>query len=516
MAQRIDRAASFGQNLYVDTRGAAGEPVPFTHAVINGLAQGGGLYVPEELPTLSLDEICALARLPYAQRAAAIYKAFNVDLPDEAIDELMGRAYGDNFDDEAICPITSLDESTHILELWHGPTSAFKDMALQCLPHFFSASAEKLREEGTLDHEFMILVATSGDTGKAALEGFKGVDGVSIGVLFPDGGVSDIQRKQMVTTTGDNVQVWAVRGNFDDAQTAVKQVFAKVGGENLLAGKGVRLSSANSINIGRLAPQVVYYFRAYADLVRRGTVAVGERVDYVVPTGNFGDILAGYFARELGLPVGTLVCASNANNVLTDFIRTGRYDKKRPFYLTSSPSMDILVSSNLERLLFLLSGDEQLVAKLMRQLTEDGAYEVPEELKEKIQSLFWAGCCGDDETKRTIGRVWQEHHYLCDTHTAVAWNVAQQYKAANPAHAPVVVLSTASPYKFPAAVLEGLGEKAEGDEFAVMEQLERLPGVPAPKNLRGLRERPVRHTTVLDREEMLPFVLEKAQEKKWF
>jgi threonine synthase len=278
----------------------------------------------------------------------------------------------------------------------------------------------------------------------------------------------------------------------------------------------VRLSSANSINIGRLAPQVVYYFRAYADLVRRGTVKVGDKVDYVVPTGNFGDILAGYFARELGLPVGTLVCASNANNVLTDFIRTGRYDKKRPFYLTSSPSMDILVSSNLERLLFLLSGDEQLVAKLMRQLTEDGAYEVPEELKEKIQSLFWAGCCGDDETKRTIGRVWQEHHYLCDTHTAVAWNVAQQYKAAHPAHAPVVVLSTASPYKFPAAVLEGLGEKAEGDEFAVMEQLERLTGIPAPKNLRGLRERPVRHTTVLDREEMLPFVLEKAQEKKWF
>lgn len=278
----------------------------------------------------------------------------------------------------------------------------------------------------------------------------------------------------------------------------------------------MRLSSANSINIGRLAPQVVYYFRAYADLVRRGTVAVGERVDYVVPTGNFGDILAGYFAHELGLPVGTLVCASNANNVLTDFIRTGRYDKKRPFYLTSSPSMDILVSSNLERLLFLLSGDEQLVAKLMRQLTEDGAYEVPEELKEKIQSLFWAGCCGDDETKRTIGRVWQEHHYLCDTHTAVAWNVAQQYKAANPAHAPVVVLSTASPYKFPAAVLGGLGEKAEGDEFAVMEQLERLTGIPAPKNLRGLRERPVRHTTVLDREEMLPFVLKKAQEKQWF
>ena len=261
----------------------------------------------------------------------------------------------------------------------------------------------------------MILTATSGDTGKAAMEGFCDVAGTKIIVFYPDGGVSAVQKAQMVTQGGDNTCVAAVRGNFDDAQTAVKQVFAKVGGEDLLAGKGVRLSSANSINIGRLAPQVVYYFRAYADLVRRGTVKVGDKVDYVVPTGNFGDILAGYFARELGLPAGTLVCASNANNVLTDFIRTGRYDKKRPFYLTSSPSMDILVSSNLERLLFLLSGDEQLVAKLMRQLSEDGAYEVPEELKEKIQSLFWAGCCGDDETKRTIGRVWQEHHYLCDT-----------------------------------------------------------------------------------------------------
>ena len=284
MAQRIDRAASFGQNLYVDTRGAAGEPVPFTQAVINGLAQGGGLYVPEELPTLSLDEICALARLPYAQRAAAIYKAFNVDLPDEAIDELMGRAYGDNFDDEAICPITSLDESTHILELWHGPTSAFKDMALQCLPHFFSASAEKLREEGTLDHEFMILVATSGDTGKAALEGFKGVDGVSIGVLFPDGGVSDIQRKQMVTTTGDNVQVWAVRGNFDDCQTGVKHAFAdEKFAEKLLDEYRIALSSANSINWGRLLPQVVYYISSYAELVAAGKIEAGCPIDVCVP-----------------------------------------------------------------------------------------------------------------------------------------------------------------------------------------------------------------------------------------
>ena len=479
-------------------------------AILDGLAPDGGLYTMPSFDEARFD-YREILNLDTFSMSARILAKLLPDFSEQEMASLVRAGYGGKFESDHLTPSVPVGED-FILELFRGPTSAFKDVALSMLPRLMTAAKEKC---GVSD-EILILTATSGDTGKAAMEGFCDVVGTKIIVFYPDGGVSAVQKAQMVTQGGDNTCVAAVRGNFDDAQTAVKQVFAKVGGENLLAGKGVRLSSANSINIGRLAPQVVYYFRAYADLVRRGTVAVGERVDYVVPTGNFGDILAGYFARELGLPVGTLVCASNANNVLTDFIRTGRYDKKRPFYLTSSPSMDILVSSNLERLLFLLSGDEQLVAKLMRQLTEDGAYEVPEELKEKIQSLFWAGCCGDDETKRTIGRVWQEYHYLCDTHTAVAWNVAQQYKAANPGHAPVVVLSTASPYKFPAAVLEGLGEKAEGDEFAVMEQLERLTGVPAPKNLRGLRERPVRHTTVLDREEMLPFVLEKAQEKKWF
>ena len=494
---------------YQSTRNAA-LTASSAEAILNGLAPDGGLYAMPALSGLDFDWKRCLT-LSTQGMATEILCALLPDFTHAEMEQLVRAAYTGKFETEDLTPTVPVGEDT-VLELFRGPTSAFKDVALSMLPHLMTAAKKKCG----VDDEILILTATSGDTGKAAMEGFCDVAGTKIIVFYPDGGVSAVQKAQMVTQGGDNTCVAAVRGNFDDAQTAVKQVFAKVGGESLLAGKGVRLSSANSINIGRLAPQVVYYFRAYADLVRRGTVAVGERVDYVVPTGNFGDILAGYFARELGLPVGTLVCASNANNVLTDFIRTGRYDKKRPFYLTSSPSMDILVSSNLERLLFLLSGDEQLVAKLMRQLTEDGAYEVPEELKEKIQSLFWAGCCGDDETKQTIGRVWQEHHYLCDTHTAVAWNVAQQYKTANPAHAPVVVLSTASPYKFPAAVLEGLGEKAEGDEFAVMEQLERLTGIPAPKNLRGLRERPVRHTTVLDREEMLPFVLEKAQEKKWF
>ena len=324
-----------------------------------------------------------------------------------------------------------------------------------------------------------------------------------------------MQQRQMESQLGRNVCVCAVRGNFDDAQTGVKEIFAAVERQKLLEGKGVRLSSANSINIGRLAPQVVYYFRAYADLCRMGRVKVGDKVDFAVPTGNFGDILAGYFARELGLPVGRLVCASNANNVLTEFLRTGRYDRNRPFYKTVSPSMDILVSSNLERLLYLMSGDAALVAQLMAQLKETGVYQVPDALLEKMQSVFWSGCCDDAATKAAIGRLWKEQRYLADTHTAVAWQVAQDYKAACADHNPVVVLSTASPYKFPAAVLEGLGEQPEDDEFAVMERLHALTGVPVPPNLASLRQQAVRHRDVIDREDMLAYVLKKAGEPVW-
>ena len=476
-------------------------------ALLKGLCDDGGLYVSDELLTCVLTPDM-LKGLTYRETALRVFSVLLSDFTKTELAEGIERAYADNFASVAVTPVTRVGDE-FLLELHHGPTSAFKDVALCMLPQLMSAA---LKDTG---RRVMIATATSGDTGKAALSGFMNVPGIGITVFYPHGKVSDIQYLQMATQEGRNVAVAAVEGNFDDVQSTVKKIFASDLRQEL-ADEGVELSSANSINIGRLVPQVVYYFDAYRQLVEANEVEQGAKVDFCVPTGNFGDVLAGYYAYRMGLPVRHFIVASNANNVLTDFIRTGRYDKKRPFYLTSSPSMDILVSSNLERLLFLLSGDEQLVAKLMRQLTEDGAYEVPEELKEKIQSLFWAGCCGDDETKQTIGRVWQEHHYLCDTHTAVAWNVAQQYKAANPAHAPVVVLSTASPYKFPAAVLGGLGEKAEGDEFAVMEQLERLTGIPAPKNLRGLRERPVRHTTVLDREEMLPFVLEKAQEKQWF
>ncbi|MFQ9429366.1 MAG: threonine synthase [Oscillospiraceae bacterium] len=341
---------------YQSTRNAA-LTASSAEAILNGLAPDGGLYAMPALSGLDFDWKRCLT-LSTQGMATEILCALLPDFTHAEMEQLVHAAYTGKFETEDLTPTVPVGEDT-VLELFRGPTSAFKDVALSMLPHLMTAAKKK----GGVDDEILILTATSGDTGKAAMEGFCDVAGTKIIVFYPDGGVSAVQKAQMVTQGGDNTCVAAVRGNFDDAQTAVKQVFAKVGGEGLLAGKGVRLSSANSINIGRLAPQVVYYFRAYADLVRRGTVAVGERVDYVVPTGNFGDILAGYFARELGLPVGTLVCASNANNVLTDFIRTGRYDKKRPFYLTSSPSMDILVSSNLERLLFLLSGDEQLVAK---------------------------------------------------------------------------------------------------------------------------------------------------------
>ena len=429
---------------------------------------------------------------------ARIYKAFGVDLPAQVIDELMAQAYGDNFDDERICPITSLDADTHVLALWPGPTSAFKDVALSVLPRLVSAAA---KQEGAGD--VVILTATSGDTGKAALEGFHDVPGTRIMVFYPAGGVSPVQEAQMVTQEGGNVRVCAIRGNFDDAQTGVKNVFAACKGKGL---HGAVLSSANSINIGRLAPQVVYYFRAYADLVQAGRIRVGEKVHFVVPTGNFGDILAGYFAKRMGLPVGRLVCASNANDVLTEFISTGVYDRRRPFYKTTSPSMDILVSSNLERLLYLLSeGDCGYVAGLMEQLNREGHYQVSPRLLERLQAEFDCACCDDAGAAEVIRRLWQEQHYLCDPHTAVAWSAAEQVRLED--GAPVVVLSTASPYKFPAAVLGALEGGCDGDEFAMMERLHRLTGTEVPRNLAGLQGRTVRHRDVIDKEQMLDYVL---------
>lgn len=485
-------------NLYTDTRGRAKRPVPFTQAVIDGLAEGGGLYVPERIPQLSLDDVRALADQPYAQRAARIYRAFDVDLPADVVDELMAQAYGDNFDDERICPITSLNATTHVLELWHGPTSAFKDMALQCLPKFFSASAKQLREQGKLDHEFMILVATSGDTGKAALEGFRDAEGVSIGVMYPDGGVSDIQFKQMATQRGENVQVWGVRGNFDDCQTGAKNVFGdEAFAARLLEEHGVALSSANSINWGRLVPQIVYYFYSYAQLVQAGELRDGAEVDFCVPTGNFGDILAGWYAKQMGLPVGRLICASNQNDVLTQFLSTGVYDAKRPFYKTSSPSMDILVSSNLERLLYHVTQDAGQVAGWMQALAQAGRYEVPQAVLGRIRQDFACASADDGAAAQTLGDVWRRTGYLMDPHTAVAYRAACRNMRGE---APCVVLSTASPYKFPSAVLAALGQAVPTDEFEAMHALASLTGLAAPQSLAALRDKPVRFESVIEKD----------------
>ena len=462
-------------------------------AVLQGLADDGGLFVTDRYDGFDWEGTLKLDTLGMAD------KILSTLLPDvQNMSELVEKAYRGKFETDELTPLVRVGER-YVLELFRGPTSAFKDVALSMLPQLITQS----RAQEAVSDEILILTATSGDTGKAALAGFKDVPGTKIIVFYPDAGVSTVQKAQMATQEGENVCVCAVRGNFDDTQTGVKKIFAA----GVPSDCGVRLSSANSINIGRLAPQVVYYFKAYADLLKEGRIALGDKVDYVVPTGNFGDILAGYLAKRMGLPVGTLVCASNQNDVLTDFLRTGTYDRRRPFYRTISPSMDILVSSNLERLLYLLCEDCGEVAEYMRRLNEDGCYTVSETMLKKLQAEFSYGCCDDEETKRTIGRIWREHGYLMDTHTAVAWRVAEEHNS----DAPVVVLSTASAYKFPAAVLSALGEEVSEDEFAVMRRLNEITNVPVPKALGELENKAVRHTDVIDREDMQHYVLGKIR-----
>lgn len=463
-----------------------------TAAVLKGLAQDGGLFITRAYEGFDWQGTLQLDTFGMAE------KILGTLLPDfEDMHGLVQRAYTGKFETDELTPVVRVGER-YVLELFRGPTSAFKDVALSMLPQLITAAR---KQEGVSD-EILILTATSGDTGKAALAGFCDVPGTKIIVFYPDAGVSAVQKAQMVTQEGGNVCVCAVRGNFDDTQTGVKHIFS----EGLPENCGVRLSSANSINIGRLAPQVVYYFKAYADLMKEGRISLGDKVDYVVPTGNFGDILAGYLAKRMGLPVGKLICASNSNDVLTDFLKTGTYDRRRPFYKTISPSMDILVSSNLERLLYLLCENEAEVAGYMKQLNEVGAYTVSDEMLAKLHDEFGWGCCDDEKTKQTIGKVWSEYGYLMDTHTAVAWNVAEGYQS----DAPVVVLSTASPYKFPAAVLSAIGGNTDGDEFTIMERLHEMTNVPVPQGLATLRQKQVRHTDVIDREEMQKYVLDKA------
>ena len=483
-------------SFYHSTRTDANS-VTSKQAILAGIAPDGGLYVSDELgeKTLPLETVCGQA---YHETARLVLGTLLGDYTDEEIARCVEAAYGAQWDAPGICPVTPLG-TDWLLELYHGPTCAFKDVALQMLPRLMSVARAG---DG---RKIMIVTATSGDTGKAALDGFAGVEGTGVTVFYPHGKVSDIQRLQMVTQLGGNVAVCAVRGTFDDCQGEVKRIFADRALAERLASRGVALSSANSINVGRLAPQVTYYFDAYAQLVRRSAVRLGDEVTFCVPTGNFGDVLAGYFAKRLGLPVRRLVVASNANDVLTDFLTTGTYDRRRDFHKTISPSMDILVSSNLERLLYYASdGDCELVSSLMRDLAEKGVYTVPPRVMGEIRSTFSCGRADDAQTRETIRKTWEELDVVIDPHTAVAKHVLD---GVEPDGTERVCLSTASPYKFSADVLQALGEVTDGmNGFACMDALERLSGTAAPEQLSGLRAGEVVHDDVCDRERMGAFV----------
>lgn len=477
-------------------------------AVLRGLAPDGGLYMLPEIP-LVYDALRGVREY----RAIAC-RALDALLPGygaEAIAACVQAAYDEKFDTPEIAPTVFAGEHP-VLELYHGPTAAFKDMALSILPRLLTCAKKALGA----GEETLILTATSGDTGSAALRGFQNVEGTRILVFYPETGVSRVQRAQMVTSEGKNVGVCAIRGNFDDAQSAVKRLFASVDPARDIPERNVRFSSANSINIGRLAPQTAYYFKAYADCVAAGLIREGERLNFSVPTGNFGDILAGYLAKRMGLPVGMLICASNKNRVLTDFWQTGVYDRNRVFEKTLSPSMDILISSNLERLIYLLCGqDTQQVAFWMRSLAESGRYEVTPEVKTRLHEEFFAACATDEETMQAIAEAWRDHHYLIDPHTAVAWKAMRDFERTCPDAGKTVVLSTASPYKFPESVLRALGEQAPGDSFQQIDRLQALTGAPLPRGFEGLRERTVRHADVIDREAIADYVLEKARQAAW-
>ena len=477
--------------------------VSASQAIAQGLSDEGGLFVPQSFPQVDVKAICAL---DYPEMAAAIVGQYLTDYSQEFLQEAAKATYGAAFGGKAgyLAPVS---DEVYSLELWHGPTCAFKDYALQLMPKLLVEAKKNLdRTEKTL-----ILVATSGDTGKAALDGYHDIPGVEIAVFFPTGGTSEIQRLQMVTQEGENVAVYAVRGNFDDAQTGVKKVFGDPAIAAELAKRNIRLSSANSINWGRLVPQIVYYFAAYAQLLKAGKVRFGDKVDFCVPTGNFGDILAGYYAKQMGLPVGRLICASNENNVLTDFLTTGTYDRNRPFYQTASPSMDILISSNLERLLYLLSGSDEAVRGYMAQLAETGRYTVSEEIKNAIQSVFACGFCDDAGTEAMIGEEYKRSGYLLDTHTAVAYRVAEQFRRADGSGAPMIVASTASPFKFCASVLHALGCEELQSGTAIIGQLAEASGRPAPAPLAGLAGKQVRFGEVVDKGAMRAVVTEFLQ-----
>lgn len=469
---------------YCSTRSEKGL-VSSSEAIVRGLAPDGGLYVPAGFPKAELE---SLQGLSYPALAARLLKLFLTDYESAFLEAAAGEAYGPGFGGKA-GRLVRVEDGLYALELWHGPTCAFKDYALQLMPKLLVEAKKNLGDTETT----LILVATSGDTGKAALEGYRDVPGVEIRVFYPNDGTSEIQRLQMSTQEGGNVGVWAVEGNFDSAQTGVKRVFADAAVAEALAGRGVRLSSANSINFGRLVPQLVYYFHAYLSLVREGAVPMGEAVDFCVPTGNFGDILAGWYAKQMGLPVGRLVCASNRNKVLADFFDTGVYEARREFYKTTSPSMDILVSSNLERLLYHLGGSPEAVAGWMQALAAEGRYKIGTELLARIRRDFAGGFAADEEAAAEIKELFARCRYLADPHTATAFRVAQR----NRTGAPMVVLSTASPFKFPGSVLEALGQAVPENEFDAMIRLEEATGAKAPAALAALQTKPERFAGVI-------------------
>ena len=480
---------------FTTTRGE-GLPVSAARAICLGLAGDGGLFVPEQFPAVELEQ--ALAQPDYPALAAFILEKFLTDYDPSFLRQTVNQVYGAAFG-EGTAPLREAGDGMYSLELWHGPTCAFKDFALQLMPRLLVEAKRMLGDATTT----AILVATSGDTGKAALAGYCDVPGVTITVFYPSHGTSEIQRLQMTTQQGANVAVYAVKGNFDDAQTGVKRVFGDADVARQLAARGVQLSSANSINWGRLVPQIVYYFHAYSQLVRTGALKAEEKADFCVPTGNFGDILAGWYAKQMGLPVGKLICASNKNDVLTEFFATGVYNARRPFYRTTSPSMDILVSSNLERLLYHMAGAGR-VKGWMEQLAREGTYRVDAAVMERIRADFGAACADDAAAAEEIRALFEQQGYLCDPHTAVAFSAARR----NRSEAPMVVLSTASPFKFPKDVLAALGQPLPEDEFDAMADLARYTGQTAPRALAGLRSLPERFDRTIGPDALRDVVLQ--------
>jgi threonine synthase len=484
--------------LYQSTRDSSAQKIEGSAAIKQGLANDGGLFVPESVPSLSLEEISSLCNDSYPIRAAKILSKFLTDYTYEELLTDCEKAYSATSFEGGCAPLEKVKDGLYSLELWHGPTSAFKDMALQIMPRLLSRALVKNDEKRTA----LILVATSGDTGKAALEGYRDVDGVKIMVYYPVDGVSRVQKLQMATQEGSNVNVCAIRGNFDDAQNGVKAIFGNLEAAEKLNASGVFLSSANSINWGRLAPQIVYYISAYCDLLAKGDIKLGDKVNYCVPTGNFGNIFAAYLAKLMGLPVGKLICASNTNNVLTDFLNNGEYNRNRPFHLTMSPSMDILISSNLERLLYFTAGSEK-TAEYMAALKEKGCYKIAPELLAKINETFIGYYADESETAATIKSTFENEGYLADTHTSVALCCADKYIKDCGDNTPMVVASTASPYKFAADVLKSLcGEKPD-DDLEALEMLSKLTKTEITKPLRGLADRKVNFNDVIDADEML-------------